>query len=70
VQHRRRPSDDPVRKVNVLDLTYAKKGRDRPKGTWLEKIRNNLSLLHLNENLTFNIVQRRKMIHIADPTMG
>ncbi|KAH0461367.1 hypothetical protein IEQ34_008942 [Dendrobium chrysotoxum] len=30
---KRRPSDDPVRKVEVLDLTYVKKGRGRPKKT-------------------------------------
>ncbi|KAH0452368.1 hypothetical protein IEQ34_019667 [Dendrobium chrysotoxum] len=31
---KRRPPDDPVRKVEVLDLTYVKKGRGRPKKTW------------------------------------
>ncbi|KAI0493351.1 hypothetical protein KFK09_027628 [Dendrobium nobile] len=30
---KRRPSDDPVRKVYVLDLTYVKKGRGRLKKT-------------------------------------
>ncbi|KAI0513889.1 hypothetical protein KFK09_009921 [Dendrobium nobile] len=29
---KRWPSDDPVRKVDVLDLVYVKKGRGRPKG--------------------------------------
>ncbi|KAH0458400.1 hypothetical protein IEQ34_013715 [Dendrobium chrysotoxum] len=38
--------------VDVLDLTYVKKGRGRFKKTWLENIRNILSLLDLNENLT------------------
>ncbi|PKU62150.1 ataxia telangiectasia mutated family protein [Dendrobium catenatum] len=28
---KRRPSDDPVRKVEILDLTYVKKGRGRHK---------------------------------------
>ncbi|KAH0462579.1 hypothetical protein IEQ34_010154 [Dendrobium chrysotoxum] len=65
---KRRPPDDPVRKVEVLDLTYVKKGRGRPKKTWLENIRNDLSLLDLNENLTFNRTQWRKKIHVADPT--
>ena len=65
---KRRPSDDPVRRVEVLDLTYVKKGRGRPKKTWLENIRNDLSLLDLNENLTFNRTQWRKRIHVADPT--
>ncbi|KAH0435157.1 hypothetical protein IEQ34_026682 [Dendrobium chrysotoxum] len=38
-QIKRRPSDDPVRKVEVLDLTYVKKGRGRPKKTcYLAKI--------------------------------
>ncbi|KAH0434466.1 hypothetical protein IEQ34_026824 [Dendrobium chrysotoxum] len=31
---KRRPPDDPVRKVEVLDLTYVKKSRGRPKKTW------------------------------------
>ncbi|KAH0461139.1 hypothetical protein IEQ34_008714 [Dendrobium chrysotoxum] len=57
-----------VRKVEVLDLTYVKKGRGRPKKTWLENIRNDLSLLDLNENLTLNRTQWRKRIHVADPT--
>ncbi|PKU64467.1 ataxia telangiectasia mutated family protein [Dendrobium catenatum] len=65
---KRRPFDDPVRRVEVLDLTYIKKGRGRPKKTWLENIRNDLSLLDLNENLTFNRTQWRKRIHVADPT--
>ncbi|PKU84030.1 ataxia telangiectasia mutated family protein [Dendrobium catenatum] len=65
---KRRPCDDPVRRVEVLDLTYVKKGRGRPKKTWLENIRNDLSLLDLNENLTFNRTQWRKRIHVADPT--
>ncbi|PKU68951.1 ataxia telangiectasia mutated family protein [Dendrobium catenatum] len=65
---KRRPCDDPVRRVEVLDLTYVKKGRGRPKKAWLENIRNDLSLLDLNENLTFNRTQWRKMIHVADPT--
>ncbi|KAH0466342.1 hypothetical protein IEQ34_006445 [Dendrobium chrysotoxum] len=30
---KRQPPDDPVRKVEVLDLTYVKKGRGRPKKT-------------------------------------
>ncbi|KAH0449569.1 hypothetical protein IEQ34_020261 [Dendrobium chrysotoxum] len=60
---KRRPSDDPVRKVVVLDLAYVKKGRGRPKKTWLENIINNLSLLDLNENLILNRTQWRKMIH-------
>ncbi|KAI0523277.1 hypothetical protein KFK09_005672 [Dendrobium nobile] len=51
---KRQPSDDPVRKVEVLDFTYVKKGRVRTKKFWLENIRNDLSLLDLNENLTFN----------------
>ncbi|KAH0467411.1 hypothetical protein IEQ34_004649 [Dendrobium chrysotoxum] len=29
----------------------------KPKKTWLENIRNDLSLLDLNENLTFNMTQ-------------
>ncbi|KAH0461941.1 hypothetical protein IEQ34_009516 [Dendrobium chrysotoxum] len=33
---KRRPPDDPVRKVEVLDLTYVKKGRGRPKKTWAD----------------------------------
>ncbi|KAL0907479.1 hypothetical protein M5K25_021893 [Dendrobium thyrsiflorum] len=56
------------RKVEVLGLTYVKRGRDRPKKTWFENIRNDLSLLDLNENLTFNRAQWRKRIHVADPT--
>jgi len=65
---KRWPSDDPVRRVEVLDLTYVKKGRGRPKKTWLENIRNDLSLLDLNENLTFNRTQWKKKIHVTDPT--
>ncbi|KAI0494701.1 hypothetical protein KFK09_024844 [Dendrobium nobile] len=64
---KRRPFDHPVRKVDVLDLVYAKKGRGRPKKTWLENIRNDLSLLDLNDNLIFNRIQWRKKIYVADP---
>jgi len=54
---KRQPSNEPVRKEDVLDLTYVKKGRGRPKKTWLENIRNNLPLLDLDENLTLNRTQ-------------
>ncbi|KAI0507103.1 hypothetical protein KFK09_013221 [Dendrobium nobile] len=47
-------------------MIYVKKGRGRPKKTGLESIRNNLFLLDLNENLTVNMTQWRKMIHVAD----
>ncbi|KAH0448030.1 hypothetical protein IEQ34_021830 [Dendrobium chrysotoxum] len=42
---------------NVLDLAYVRKCRGRPKKDWLEGIRNDLSLLDLNENLTLNRAQ-------------
>ncbi|KAH0469003.1 hypothetical protein IEQ34_002235 [Dendrobium chrysotoxum] len=61
---KRRPFDDPVRKVEVLDLIHVKKDRGRPKKTWLENIRNDISLLDLNENLIFNRTQWRKKIYV------
>ena len=63
-----RPSDDPIMRVDALDLPYVKKGRGRPKKTWLRCIKNDLSILDLNENLTHNRTQWRRKIHIADPT--
>ncbi|KAH0464200.1 hypothetical protein IEQ34_006986 [Dendrobium chrysotoxum] len=54
--------------AHKLDLTYVKKNRGRPKKTWLENIKNDISLLDLNENLTLNRTQSRKKIHVADPT--
>ncbi|KAH0467676.1 hypothetical protein IEQ34_002709 [Dendrobium chrysotoxum] len=35
--------DDLIRRIDVLDLTYVKKYRGRPKKIWLKKIRNDLS---------------------------
>ncbi|KAI0501450.1 hypothetical protein KFK09_016395 [Dendrobium nobile] len=64
------PSDDLFRKVVMLDLTYVKKGRGKPKKIWLENIRNDISLLDLDENLTFNRIQWRKKIHVADPMVA
>ncbi|KAH0468709.1 hypothetical protein IEQ34_001941 [Dendrobium chrysotoxum] len=58
---------DPVRKVYVLDLTYVKKGRGRPKKIWLENIKNGLSLLDLDENLTLNRTQWRKKDSCSRP---
>ncbi|KAI0511338.1 hypothetical protein KFK09_011967 [Dendrobium nobile] len=54
---KRMPSNDPIRKVADLYLTYVKIGRGRPKKIWFENIRNDLSLLYLNENLIFNKTQ-------------
>ncbi|KAL0920342.1 hypothetical protein M5K25_009470 [Dendrobium thyrsiflorum] len=60
-------SDDSVRRVYVLDLTYVKKSRGIPKKTLLENIKNDISLLDLNENLILNRTKWRKMINIANP---
>ena len=54
---KRRPSDDPVRRVDVLNTSYVRKVRGRPKKTWIGSIKNDLMLLDLNENVTFNRTQ-------------
>ncbi|KAH0462816.1 hypothetical protein IEQ34_010391 [Dendrobium chrysotoxum] len=48
---------DLVSIVDVLDLAYVKKGRGIPKKSWLESIRNDLSLLDVKENLTLNMTK-------------
>ncbi|KAI0502334.1 hypothetical protein KFK09_017282 [Dendrobium nobile] len=62
-----RQFDDPIKRVYILDLTYVKKDRGISKKIWLESIRNDLSLLDVNENLTLNWTQWRKRIHVAEP---
>ncbi|PKA63692.1 hypothetical protein AXF42_Ash016976 [Apostasia shenzhenica] len=47
----RMPIEAPVRKIELLDFAYVQRGRGRPKKTWQETIRSDLSYLNLDKNL-------------------
>ncbi|PKA50681.1 hypothetical protein AXF42_Ash021015 [Apostasia shenzhenica] len=63
-----RPIEAPVRKIELLDFAHVQRGRGRPKKTWQETIRSDLSYLNLDKNLVTDRAQGKQRIHVADPT--
>nr|XP_016510210.1 PREDICTED: 30S ribosomal protein S5-like [Nicotiana tabacum] len=49
---RRRDIDAPVRRCERLNMAGLRKGRGRPKKYWEEVIRQDMSVLHLTEDMT------------------
>ena len=48
----RKPIEAPIRRIETIIVEGNKKSRGRPKKTWVEKIKDDLSELHLSEDLT------------------
>ena len=63
---RRRPSSAPVRRCESLDLGVIRRGRGRPKKSWMEVIRHDLSRLNLSEEMTADRDHWRRRIRAAD----
>ncbi|PKA52309.1 integrator complex subunit 11 [Apostasia shenzhenica] len=64
----RRPIEAPVRKIELLDFAHVQRGKGRPKKTWQETIRSDLSYLNLDKNLVTDRAQWKQRIHVANPT--
>ena len=47
----RKPIEAPVRRIETI-IVEGKRSRGRPKKTWVEQIKDDLSELHLSEDLT------------------
>ena len=63
----RRPSDAPVRRSDMIRIDGGKRGRGRPKRTWVETIRLDLAKLNLREDMSLDRRNWRSLIHVADP---
>ena len=63
----RRPLDAPVRRLEGIHVNDAKRGRGRPKRTWMELIRKDLNLLSLTKEVAQNRLEWRSKIRVADP---
>ena len=63
----RRPLDAPVRRLEGIHVNDAKRGRGRPKRTWMELIRKDLTLLSLTKEVAQNRLEWRSKIRVADP---
>ena len=61
---RRRSQGDPVRKVEEWDQRELKRGRGRPKMTWLEGVRKDMKQLDLYENEVFDRKGWRRKIYV------
>ena len=62
----RRPVSAPVRRCEILNLGDFRRGRGRPKKSWLEVIRHDLNLLNLSEDMTSDRDHWRRSIRAAD----
>ena len=61
----RKPIEAPVRRIETI-IVEGKRSRGRPKKTWVEQIKDELSELHLSEDLTREKNSWRRQIHILD----
>ena len=61
----RKPIEAPVRRIETI-IMEGKRSRGRPMKTWVEQIKDDLSKLHLSEDLTRDMNSWRRQIHILD----
>ena len=64
---RRRPVNAVVRKTELIIVEGNIKGRGRPKLTWGETVRKDMSVCGLTEDIVLDRKEWRKRIHVADP---
>ena len=63
----RKPLDAPVRKSGLLTIHGNARGRERPKLTWTEIIKKDITIYNLSVSLALNRIEWRKQIHVANP---
>ena len=61
----RKPIEAPVRRIETI-IVEGKRSRGRPKKTWVEQIKDDLSELHLSKDLTRDRNSWRRQIYILD----
>jgi Reverse transcriptase (RNA-dependent DNA polymerase). len=64
---KRRPITAPVRKSELINIAGNARGRGRPKLTWGEVVRQDMSACGLIEDIAFDRSEWRNRIHVADP---
>jgi hypothetical protein len=64
---RRRPNDAPVRRMEKWENILVKRGRGRPRKTWMEVIRKDMNALNLTEDMALDRNEWRRRIHVEDP---
>ena len=64
---KRRPINAPVRKSELINIAGNARGRGRPKLTWGEVVRQDMSVCGLTEDIAFDRSEWRNRIHVADP---
>ncbi|CAH9118493.1 unnamed protein product [Cuscuta europaea] len=62
----RRPSDAPVRRLEGWGEESEKRGRGRPKQTWIRVIRTDMRLLGLDESMALERAKWRAHIYVDD----
>ena len=63
----RKPLDALVRKSDLLKIHSNAIGRGRPKLTWTEIIKKDITICNLSVDLVLNRAEWRKQIHVVDP---
>ncbi|CAH9125827.1 unnamed protein product [Cuscuta epithymum] len=62
----RRPGDASVRRVEMCGEEAGKRGRGRPKQTWVRGVRNGMLLLGLDESMTLERAKWRAGIRVEE----
>jgi len=65
---RRKPTDAPVRRVELINLGQIKRAKGRPKKTWMEMIRQDIEAKGLKEGIFLDRNECKNLIHVPDPT--
>ena len=63
----RKPLDAPIRKSDLLTIHSNAIGKGRPKLTWTEIIKKDITICNLSVSLALKKIEWRKQIHVADP---
>ena len=63
----RKPLDAPVRKSDLLTIHGNARGRGRPKPTWIEIIKKDITSCNLSVSLALDRSEWSKQIHVANP---
>jgi hypothetical protein len=62
----RRPRDAPVRRIETWGVEGGKRGRGRPRQTWVRVVKSDMHLLGIGENLALERAEWRHRIHVEE----
>lgn len=56
----------PIRRIDKIIVNETRKARDKPKGTWLKAIKNDMITIILTEEIALHRAEWENKMHVAD----